>query len=88
VAKGLAILACTGAPTQLKAVYLVADGGGQLSESDLKAHPEIVVVHSQQELASEMKGQVAVWIDKNAVKRVDLNWLQVEPQEHYPPEVS
>jgi hypothetical protein len=81
---GSAILGCTGSHAQLKAIYLVANGGGQLPESDSRAHPEIVVVHSQRELASEMKGQLAIWIDKNAVKLVDLNWLQAEPQRHYP----
>jgi hypothetical protein len=81
---GLAILGCTGPHAQLKAIYLVANGGGQLSEINLKAHPEIVVVHSQQELASEAKGQAAIWIDKNAVKIVDVQWLQSEPQAFWP----
>lgn len=81
---GSAILGCTGPRPQPKAVYIVANGGGQLSESDLRAHPEIVVVRSQQELASETKDQVAVWIDKNAAQLVDLNWLRSEPQRRYP----
>jgi hypothetical protein len=81
---GMAILSCTGSHAQLKAIYLVANGGGQLSESDLRAHPEVIVANSQQELADHVESQVAIWIDKNAVKLVDLNWLQVEPQKYYP----
>jgi hypothetical protein len=80
----MTLLGCVGARTQAKAVYLVALSGGLLSASDLKAHPEVVVVNSQRELASQAKTQVAIWIDKNATKLVDLNWLQTEPQNHYP----
>ena len=77
---GMAILSCTGSHVQPKAIYLVASGWGQLSESDLRAHPEVIVANSQQELANHVESQVAIWIDKNAVKVVDLNWLQSEPQ--------
>lgn len=81
---GMAILSCANSRIQLKAVYLVANGGGQLSETDLKAHPEVTLVNSQQDLTLAAKNRMAIWIDKDAVKLVDLNWLQSEPQRRYP----
>ncbi len=86
----LVVLSCGGLEDQVqaveaaKAVYFAVDGVGQIPSSDLKAHPEVVVVKSQRELANQAKNPVAIWIDKNAVQLVDLDWLQAEPQKSYP----
>lgn len=70
-------------PVQPKALYLVL-AQGQLAADDLKAHPEVVVVHSAQELRELGRREVALWIDRDAIGLVDQAWLHAAPQKYYP----
>jgi len=70
---------------QPKAVYLTSETGGQITEKELTAHPEILVVHSGEDLKKALpKYQVAIWVDKNAVKLIDKTWFNEIPQKSYP----
>ena len=69
--------------TQIRAAYLV-EQGGQLPEEELKKHPEILVTSSFRDFQHAASNRVALWIDKNAVKHVDSNWLDELPQSSYP----
>jgi len=69
---------------EVKAVYLVAEKGGSLSETELKLHPEVVTVHTQKDLENAAGKKVAIWIDKDSVDVADKGWLRSEPQRHYP----
>ncbi len=66
-----------------KAIYLV-QGQGELSPEDLKAHPEVVVANTFDEFRQRSGRKVALWIDKNAVRLVDIAWLRTSPQKWYP----
>ena len=67
----------------IKAVYLV-QGQGELDQSELANHPEIVVTGSFVTLKEYAKRKVAIWIDKNAIT-VDVDdWLRGGPQIFYP----
>ncbi len=73
---------------ELKAVYLVA-GKGELDPAELKAHPEVAVVHTWADFKTGVGQQrVALWIDKNAVSLVKAGdadiWLRQEPQKWRP----
>lgn len=70
---------------EIKAVYLVLPGGGEIAQTDLDQHPEVVVVHNFSMLRRNIAGhKAAIWIDKNALALVDLRWLRAEPQKYYP----
>ncbi len=79
----LALLAASCTPTSVKAVYLVQNPG-QLSSSDLQAHPEVVVVNTFSDLKQNAHTRVALWIDKNATVLIDGEWLDQAPQMYYP----
>ncbi len=81
----LIVGACAPAATAVpvRAVYLVT-GPGVLTPSDLQAHPEILVVHSFDELAAHAHSQVAIWIDKSATPFDHSSWLNEAPQAWYP----
>lgn len=81
----LMVGACAPAATAVpvRAVYLV-NGSGVLTPSDLQAHPEILVVHSFDELAAHAQSKVAIWIDKSATPFEDSSWLNEAPQAWYP----
>ena len=66
-----------------RAIYLVREHG-QLQADDLKAHPEVVVVHSAREFQELGRREVALWIDRDAVDLVDRAWLHAAPQKYYP----
>lgn len=69
----------------VKAVYLVSKQGGELSQKELEAHPEVLIVHSGDELKSFIKeNYAAIWIDKNAVKLINKSWFGEMPQKSYP----
>lgn len=76
------------APGALKAIYLVGDKG-ELTSADLKAHPEVAVVHTWADFKTLVAHQkVALWIDKGAISLVRTDdtyvWLHQEPQKWYP----
>jgi hypothetical protein len=75
-------------PVVLRAVYLVKETG-ELSAADLKAHPDVAVVHTWANFQAKAAGQtVALWIDKDAMSLVQMGgadvWLNREPQKWYP----
>jgi hypothetical protein len=70
-------------PAPIRAVYLVM-GQAVLTPSDVQAHPEILVVHSFDELAAHAQNKVAIWIDKSATPFDHHSWLNEAPQAWYP----
>lgn len=68
----------------VKAVYLVPQNGGVLSLNELKQHTEVAVVNSFDELKKSVDKKVAILIDKNAIDKIELGWLQQESQKKYP----
>jgi hypothetical protein len=67
----------------IQAVYLAQDQS-RLSQGDLKAHSEVVLVHSFDDFKRLAQTKVALWIDREAVKLVNDQWLHQEPQKYYP----
>jgi hypothetical protein len=70
-------------PNGIPAIYLV-QGQGQLAASDLRSHPEVMVTHSFDEFKQHSQAKVALWVDKNAVSLVNMDWLHQAPQKYYP----
>lgn len=70
-------------PNIISAIYLV-QGQGQLAASDLRLHPEVMVTNSFDEFKRHSQAKVALWIDKNAVSLVNMDWLHQAPQKYYP----
>jgi hypothetical protein len=70
-------------PVPIRAVYLVT-GQGVLTPNDVQAHPEILVVHSFDELAAHISRPVAIWIDKSSTPFGSVDWLNAAPQAWYP----
>ena len=69
---------------KLKAVYLVT-GQGQLAAADLNQHPEVAVVHTFYDLqARATDTNISLWIDKDAAKLADSDWLMQAPQKFCP----
>jgi hypothetical protein len=64
-------------------IYLV-QGEGQLAASDLRLHPEVMVTNSFDEFKQHSQAKVALWIDKNALSLVNMDWLHQAPQKYYP----
>ena len=71
------------AGTPIEAIYFV-QGSGQLSEKDLEAHQEVLVINSLDEFKKAARSEAAIWIDINAVNSFDVEWLSKEPQKFYP----
>jgi len=67
-----------------KAVYLMPPTGGQITEEDLNAHPEILPVYDFASLSSKTNRYVAIWIDKDAVDLLPERWINQKPQKYYP----
>ncbi len=66
-----------------KAVYLAGELG-ELSAEELKTHPEVVVTKTFDEFKSHAGSKIALWVDKNAVNKVNNEWLNQPPQKYYP----
>lgn len=76
----------TPSTTEYQAVYLVRDPG-VLSSDDLKAHPEVLVVHSTEDFQNAARSKIALWIDKNAIDLIQKRsepWISGTPQRYYP----
>ena len=69
---------------EAKAVYFVSKYDMQLTEDDLNKHTEVIVTDSFDNLKSLTEKKVAIWIDKNAIDKVEQDWLQKAPQKDYP----
>lgn len=67
----------------ISAIYLV-QGQGQLAASDLRLHPQVMVTNSFDEFKRHSQAKVTLWIDKNAVPLVNMDWLHQAPQKYYP----
>jgi hypothetical protein len=67
-----------------KAIYLEPTSGAQLSDDELRKHPEITVVDNFKDLKDRASEKVSIWIDKNAIGLVEQNWLHQDPQKYYP----
>lgn len=68
----------------IKAVYLVPENGGQLTKADIDKYPQVIRVTSFRELKRLTSKNTAVWIDKDSVKSVDLNWVVEKAQSKIP----
>jgi len=76
---------CASKAPSLKAVYFV-HGQGELSSDELKAHPEVIVVQTFEELKKNSSQKIALWIDKSATP-FDYEqeiWINTAPQVYYP----
>jgi len=69
--------------TPIRVAYLV-EQGGQLSQEELKKYPEILVTSTLADFQQAASNRIALWIDKNAVKLVDSQWLDELPQSSDP----
>lgn len=68
----------------IHAVYLVT-GKGMLTNHELEDSSGIFVVHSFRDLQMiASRRRVALWIDKDALQYVKVNWLHQEPQKYCP----
>jgi hypothetical protein len=67
----------------IRVAYLV-EQEGELSHDELNKHPEILVTSSFVVFQQAARNRIALWIDKNAVKLVDSQWLDALPQSSYP----
>jgi len=81
----LLLCACNISPAKpsIKAVYLVQEGG-QLSQTDLDKHPEILVTKDFDVFKQAAQNKIALWVDKNATQLVPPDWITTPPQEYYP----
>ena len=70
-------------PNRLSAIYLVQNQG-QLTAGDLRLHPEVLVTSSFDEFKRHSQVKIALWIDRNAVALVNMDWLHQAPQKYYP----
>lgn len=68
----------------IKAVYLVLQNSGMLSQDELKQRTEVAVINSFDELKKYTDEKVAILIDKDAINMIENGWLQKEPQKRYP----
>ena len=66
-----------------KAVYLVSGEDMVLNAEELSRHPEVIVTDSFESLKSHADKESALWIDKNALDKIEPGWLQKEPQKKY-----
>lgn len=84
----LALLACGCGLSQnerVQAVYL-SRAAGLLPESELQAHPEVLVASSYEDFQAAAQSKIGLWVDKNAVDLLaaDPEWLHQPPQKYYP----
>lgn len=59
-----------------KGIYLAPKDGGQLTEDDANKYADVIRVSDFNELIRLVSKNTAVWIDKDAVDLLDLNWVQ------------
>lgn len=79
----LALVGCTfNSKGTIKAIYLVPQSGGQLTDKDLKRHSDIAVINTFDELKETFSENTSIWIDKDAIDLLDQSWLHEEPQNY------
>jgi hypothetical protein len=69
--------------TRIRAAYLV-HSPGQLFRSELAGHPEIFVTSSFAAFQRAARQRIGLWVDSNALDRVDSSWFDQMPQAAYP----
>ncbi len=67
-----------------KAIYLAPKDEGQLTEQDISRYPEVIRVSNFNEFKRLVSKNTAIWIDKDAVDLLDLNWVQKEAESKVP----
>lgn len=67
-----------------KVVYLIPSTGGQHTKESISEHSEIACVTSFNEFKKFVSNNTAIWIDKDAVSLVDLDWLQKQAENKIP----
>ena len=70
--------------TYIRAIYLTPQDGGQLSIREIEDHQGILMVHSFSDLKEEFQAKYAIWIDKDAIYMIEMEWLHDEPQMYSP----
>jgi hypothetical protein len=65
-------------------IYLLPKNGGQLTKGEIGKYPEVISVTSFDELKRLATERTAIWIDKDAVELVDLNWIQDKAESKVP----
>lgn len=68
----------------VKAIYLAPNNGGQLVNAEIEKYPEVISVSSFNELKRLASEKTAIWIDKDAVDLLDLNWIQKKAESKIP----
>lgn len=81
----LSLISCiTKKENTAKAIYLAPKDGGQLTKEDISKYPEVIRVSDFKEFKKLVSKNNAIWIDKDAVDFVDLNWIQKEAENKIP----
>ncbi len=75
---------CTSRP-EIKAIYYVK-GSPLLSTEDLRAHPEIKIVTTFEELTQQVSEKTSVWIDSSVTPFTaeQQQWINAAPQAYVP----
>lgn len=67
-----------------KAIYLVPKDGGQLTKEDLSKYPEVTCVSDLKEMKKLVSKNTAIWVDKDTIDLLDLDWIQKEAESEMP----
>jgi hypothetical protein len=81
----LSLIGCTNKrENTAKAIYLATKDGGQLTKDDINKYPEVIRVSDFNEFKKLVSENTAIWIDKDAVDLLDLNWVHKEAESKIP----
>lgn len=81
----LSLIGCTNkGKNAAKAIYLAPKDGGQLTKDDINKYSEVIRVSDYKEFKKLVSKNTAIWIDKDAVDLLDLNWVQKEAESRIP----
>lgn len=81
----LSLIGCTNKnENTAKAIYLTPKDGEQLTKEDISKYPEVTCVSDFKDFKKLVTKNTAIWIDKDAVDLLDLNWIQKEAESKIP----
>jgi hypothetical protein len=81
----LSLIGCTNKrENTAKAIYLAPKDGGQLTKDDINKYPQVIRVSDFNEFKRLVSKNTAIWIDKDAVDLLELNWVQKEAESKIP----
>jgi hypothetical protein len=81
----LNIIGCSGKTKDtVKVIYLVSNNGGQLDKAEIEKYPEVISVTNMDELKKLATEKTVLWIDKDALDLLDLNWIQKKAESKVP----